>query len=159
MPKPFLFLSAVVLFVIIPSPAPMLAFGAAPQATPSTNPVKQTAAGMERGKKLYAMDCALCHGDNGNGKTDLATSMNVTLSDWTDPKSLADKPDQELFNVIRKGKGDKMPPEDTSRAKDDDIWNVIHYIRALSKGQPSAPAPAAPAAAPPALTAAAPSGK
>ena len=159
MPKPFLFLSAVVLFVIIPSPAPMLAFGAAPQATPSTNPVKQTAAGMERGKKLYAMDCALCHGDNGNGKTDLATSMNVTLGDWTDPKSLADKPDQELFNVIRKGKGDKMPPEDTSRAKDDDIWNVIHYIRALSKGQPSAPAPAAPAAAPPALTAAAPSGK
>ncbi|HUD13041.1 MAG TPA: c-type cytochrome [Terracidiphilus sp.] len=160
MPKPFLFLSSVVLFAIAPISTPMLAFGAAPQATPSTNPVKQTAASQEKAKKLYSMDCSMCHGDNGNGKTDLATSMNVTLSDWTDPKSLADKPDQELFNVIRKGKGDKMPPEDTSRAKDDDIWNVIHYIRAMSKGQPSAPAPATPAPAAPAPpAAAAPPGK
>jgi cytochrome c len=121
--------------------------------------VKPTAAGLERAKKLYAMDCALCHGDDGNGKTDLATSMQVTLSDWTDPKSLADKPDQELFNDIRKGKGEKMPPEDAGRAKDDDVWNLIHYIRGLSKGQhaapaaapaPTDPAPAAPAPAAPA---------
>jgi mono/diheme cytochrome c family protein len=157
--KPFLLLSAVALFATAPTPAPMLAFAAAPQAAPSTNPVKQTPAGMERGKKLYAIDCALCHGDNGNGKTDLATSMNVTLADWTDPKSLADKSDQELFNDIRKGKGDKMPPEDPTRAKDDDIWNIIHYIRAMSKGQPSAPAPTAPAPAAPAPAPAAPSGK
>jgi mono/diheme cytochrome c family protein len=159
MPKPFLLLSAAALFAIAPISTPILASGVSPQAAPSTNPVKQSAAGMERGKKLYAIDCALCHGDNGNGKTDLATSMNVTLADWTDPKSLADKPDQELFNDIRKGKGDKMPPEDTSRAKDDDIWNLIHYIRAMSKNQPAAPVPAAPAPAAPAPTAAAPSGK
>jgi len=146
--KPFLSLSALALFAIAPAPTPAFAAGAAPQAT---NPVKQTPAGLDRGKKLYAIDCALCHGDNGNGKTDLATSMNVTLSDWTDPKSLADKPDQELFDAIRKGKGDKMPPEDAGRAKDDDVWNLIHYIRGLSKGQPSAPAaPATPAPAAPA---------
>lgn len=145
--KPFLLLSAVVLFVIAPTPTPTLASGGAPQATPSTNPVKPTAANQEKAKKLYVMDCALCHGDNGNGKTDLATSMNVTLADWTDPKSLADKSDQELFNNIRKGKGEKMPPEDPGRAKDDDIWNLIHYIRTFSKNQPPAPAPAAPAPA------------
>jgi mono/diheme cytochrome c family protein len=145
--KPFLFVPAVILFAIAPIPTPTPAFGVSPQAPPSTNPVKQTAAGLERAKKLYAMDCALCHGDNGDGKSDLATSMQLTLSDWTDPKSLADKPDQELFNDIRKGKGEKMPPEDASRAKDDDIWNLIHYIRGLSKGQHAAPAPAAPAPA------------
>ena len=143
--KPFLFLSAVIIFAITPIPTP--AFGVSPQATPSTNPAKPTAAGLERAKKLYAMDCALCHGDNGDGKTDLATSMQLTLGDWTDPKTLAGKPDQELFNDIRKGKGEKMPPEDTSRAKDDDISNLIHYIRGLSKGQHAAPAPAAPAPA------------
>jgi mono/diheme cytochrome c family protein len=143
--KPFLYLSAVALFTIASAPHLAFAAGAAPQAT---NSAKATAAGLERGKKLYAVDCAVCHGDNGNGKTDLATSMNLTLSDWTDPKSLADKPDQELFDAIRKGKGDKMPPEDPGRAKDDDVWNLIHYIRGMSKGQPSAPAPAAPAAAP-----------
>jgi mono/diheme cytochrome c family protein len=145
--KPFLCLSVVALFAIMPAPTPAFAAGAPPQAT---NPVKPTAAGLDRAKKLYAMDCALCHGDNGNGKTDLATSMNLTLADWTDPKSLANKPDQELFDAIRKGKGDKMPPEDAGRAKDDDVWHLVLYIRALSKNQPAAPASPAPAPAAPA---------
>jgi mono/diheme cytochrome c family protein len=145
--KPFLFLSAVVLFVIATMPAPTLASGTAAQdsAPASTNPVKPTAASQEKAKKLYSMDCSICHGDNGNGKTDLATSMQLTLADWTDPKSLANISDQQLFDIIRKGKGEKMPPEDPSRAKDADVWNLITYIRGFSKGQPSAPAPAAPA--------------
>lgn len=145
--KPFLLLSAAVLFVIAPASTPTLAFGGSPQATPTTNPMKPTTANQEKAKKLYAMDCALCHGDNGNGKTDLATSMNVTLADWTDPKSLAAMSDQQLFDIIRKGKGDKMPAEDAGRAKNDDLWNLITYIRAFSKNQPAAPAPAAPAPA------------
>ena len=44
-------------------------------------------------------------------KSDLATSMQLTLDDWTDPKTLAAKSDQDLFKIIRNGK-DKMPPED-----------------------------------------------
>jgi mono/diheme cytochrome c family protein len=107
---------------------------AAPAAPASTNPVKPTAASQAKAKRLYAIDCAMCHGDNGNGKSDLATSMQLTLTDWTDPKTLASKSDKELFDMIRVGK-DKMPPEDVSRAKDDDVWNLVTYIRGLSKGQ------------------------
>jgi cytochrome c len=110
--------------------------GAAPAAPASTNPVKPTPASQAKAKKFYAIDCAMCHGDNGNGKSDLATSMQLTLTDWTDPKSLGSKSDQELFDIIRKGK-DKMPPEDVSRAKDEDVWNLVIYIRALSKAQPA----------------------
>jgi mono/diheme cytochrome c family protein len=145
--KPFLLVSAVVLSVIAATAAPTLAYGGSPQATPSTNPVKSTAASQEKAKKLYAMDCALCHGDNGNGKTDLATSMNVTLADWTDPKALGSMSDQQLFDIIRKGKGDKMPPEDAGRAKDDEVWNLVIYLRGFSKNQPAS-APAAPVPAP-----------
>ncbi|HXP59579.1 MAG TPA: cytochrome c [Dongiaceae bacterium] len=143
--KPFLVLSAAVLFLIAPTPNPTLASGRTAQDAPppSTNPVKPTAASQEKAKKLYAIDCAVCHGDNGNGKTDLATSMGVTLADWTDPKALANMPDQQLFDIIRKGK-DKMPAEDAGRAKNDEIWGLITYIRGMSKGQPAAP-PAAPA--------------
>jgi mono/diheme cytochrome c family protein len=137
--KPFLILSAAVLFVIAPAPIPALAAGGPPQ---DNNPVKPSPAAREKAKKLYSMDCALCHGDNGNGKTDLATSMQLTLSDWTDPKSLATVPDKELFDAIRKGKGDKMPPEEVGRAKDEEVWALIVHIRSFSKGQPSAPAPA-----------------
>ena len=148
--KPFLVLSAVILFEIAaastpaPTLAPALAAGRmaqeaapAPAAPASTNPVRPTAASQERAKKLYAMDCAICHGDNGNGKTDLAKDMQLTLLDWTDPKALATKSDQELFDAIRKGKS-KMPAEDAGRAKNDDVWNLIIYIRGLSKGQPAA---------------------
>jgi mono/diheme cytochrome c family protein len=87
------------------------------------------------------MDCAMCHGDNGNGKTDIATSMELTIADWTDPKTLAGKEDGELFNIIRNGK-DKMPPESDGRATNTEVWNLIIYIRTFSKSQPQAAAPA-----------------
>ena len=149
--KPLLILCAVVLFVTAPTPTPTLAAGTPPQDAAA----KTTPAAREKSKKLYAQDCAMCHGDNGNGKTDIATSMNVTLLDWTDPKSLTGKSDQELFDVIRKGKGDKMPPEEPGRAKDDEVWALIAHIRNFSKGMPSTPAHAE--AAPAATGAAAPS--
>ena len=44
---------------------------------------------------------------------------------------MKNRTDGELFNVIRKGKGE-MPPEG-DRAKDDDIWNMVNYIRSLAK--------------------------
>jgi mono/diheme cytochrome c family protein len=132
-----------------PAPALAPAQAAAPTApVPLKNPVKPTAESLAKAKQLYAIDCALCHGDNGNGKTDLATSMSLTMEDWTNPATLANKTDGDLFTVIRNGK-DKMPPEDAARAKDVDVWNVILYIRNFSKGQPAAPVQAA-APAPPA---------
>ena len=32
------------------------------------NPVKPTAESLAQGKKYYGYDCAMCHGQNGNGK-------------------------------------------------------------------------------------------
>jgi len=122
------------------NPAPAAA-PAQPAAYPK-NPVKPTAESQAKAKEVYSIDCAMCHGDNGNGKTDLAASMSLTLDDWTDPKSLENHPDGELFNIIRNGKGDKMPPEGEGRAKDDVVWNLIIYIRNFSKGQAAAPAAA-----------------
>lgn len=146
--KPFLLVAAVVLFVIAPASTPNPVSGASPQDASSGAAGKSTPASREKAKKLYAIDCAACHGDNGNGKTDLATSMNVTIEDWTDTKSLAGKSDQELFDAIRKGKGDKMPAEDASRAKNEDVWALVEHIRNFSKNQPAAPAAPAETPAP-----------
>ncbi len=132
-----------------PVSALALAQTAAP-ATPAKNPVKPTAESQARAKALYRRDCAFCHGDIGDGKN----TMDVTLADWTNPTSLAGKTDSEMFAKIRNGVGDKMPPEDAGRATDTEIWNLIFYIRSLSKNHSPAPvatpAPAvAPAPAPP----------
>ncbi len=104
---------------------------------PAQVALSQNSAVTPHVKQLYERDCAFCHGDNGNGKTDAATGMSLTLIDYTDPKSLAGKSDQELFDVIRKGK-DKMPPEEESRAKDADIRGLIAYLRGMSKAQAAA---------------------
>jgi mono/diheme cytochrome c family protein len=136
--KPFLLVSAVALFAIAPSTSP---FASAQEAGPKT---KVTAESQAKAKKLYAMDCALCHGAGGDGKTDLAKDMQLTMIDWTDSKSLAGIQDQELFKTIRNGKG-KMPAEDAGRAKDDEVWNLIVYIRSLGKNVPTTEPAAAPA--------------
>jgi hypothetical protein len=84
--------------------------------------------------------------------------MGLTLSDFTDPRTLQGKSDQDIFQLIRKGK-DKMPPEEEGRAKDADVHSLILYLRNMSKGQPipaDTPAAAAPAASPDAAPAPAP---
>jgi cytochrome c len=143
--KIFLLFSSVILFVNAPTPGPTLTAGRMLQeATPVsaapdvTNPVKSTPATRERAKKLYEVDCLMCHGANGDGKTDLAKDMQLTLPDWTDPAVLASVPDQTLFNAIRNGK-DKMPAEAEGRASNNDVWDLIHYIRGMSRGHAAKP--------------------
>jgi cytochrome c5 len=132
--KPYLFISAVLLFGLAVAPAP----GKSPQAASSgaKSAARPAAANpTARGKEIYARDCSMCHGDTGNGQSDLAKDMQLTLKDWTDPKALAGESDQQIFDMIRNGK-DKMPPEDASRAKDDDVKSLVLYIRDFSKNPP-----------------------
>ena len=116
-----------------PAAAPTVpAAPAGPPAPAVNNPVKPSPESQAKAKKTYGYDCAMCHGATGDGKTDLARDMKLTLNDWTDPKALSAMTDGELFQAIRNGK-DKMPPEDASRAKDDDVWNLVTYVRNLAK--------------------------
>ena len=95
-----------------------------------SNPVKPSPESLAKAKKTYKLDCAMCHGENGDGKGELAADMkNVT--DFTKPDALKDKTDADLFQIIKKGKGD-MPPEG-DRAKTDDIWNLVNYVRAFAR--------------------------
>ena len=100
------------------------------EAAQKANPVKPGPEGMAKAKKLYSMDCAMCHGEKGDGKGDMASDIK-NITDFTNPESMKDRTDGELFYIIRKGKGE-MPVE-SDRAKDDDLWNLINYIREMAK--------------------------
>jgi len=101
-----------------------------PEDASRVNPVKPTPESLAKAKKTYGIDCAMCHGENGDGKGDLASDIkNVT--DFTNPEALKDRTDGELFYIIRKGKGD-MPLEG-ERAKNDDVWGLVNYVRAFAK--------------------------
>ena len=139
MPKRVLISLAVLLFagVVIaqqsqpaPKPGAPVEYKIPPEAVQKANPVKPSPEGMARAKKLYGMDCAMCHGEKGNGKGDAASDIkNVT--DFSNPDSMKDRGDGELFYIIRNGKGE-MPRED-KRATDDDLWNLVHHIRSMAR--------------------------
>lgn len=102
------------------------------EAARMVNPVKPTPESLAHAKKLYGYDCALCHGTNGDGKGDAVADMKLQMKDYTNPATLKDMTDGELFYIIRNGKG-QMPAEEVGRAKDDDVWNMVVLVRSFSK--------------------------
>lgn len=103
----------------------------APSRAAQAGPAKPTPESMAKAKKMYGFDCAMCHGENGDGKGELAADLKVKPKDYTDPASLKDYTDQQLFDIIQSGKGE-MPPEG-KRAKPDEIWALVSYIRSFAK--------------------------
>jgi mono/diheme cytochrome c family protein len=99
------------------------------------NPVKFTEVSVERGKKIFVTQCALCHGDKGDGKGELAADMKLTVPDFTKPDTLKDQTDGEIFTIIGAGK-DPMPSQG-SRLTEVHRWNLVNYLRALSGKVPA----------------------
>ena len=105
------------------------------------NPVKPTPEGIAAVKKIYGYDCAMCHGAAGDGKGDVAASMNLTMKDWRDSGVLSALSDAQMYDLIVKGKdkmigeGDRLPPEKA--------WNMVHYVRSFAKKEGAAKEPAA----------------
>lgn len=101
------------------------------EAARQTNPVKSTPESLARAKKWWALDCEMCHGKNGDGKGDIAKDMKLQISDFTDPATLKDRTDGELFYVIKNGHND-MPAEGP-RVKTEENWDLVNYVRSLAK--------------------------
>ena len=104
-------------------------------AAKQANPVKPTAESLAKGKKWWGLDCAMCHGQDGNGKGETAHDMKLTIKDFTDPATLKDRTDGELFYVIKNGHQD-MPPEGP-RVKTEENWDLVNYVRSLAKKTPT----------------------
>jgi high-affinity iron transporter len=118
--RKFMFLMIVILFIIIFAGAFL---------------TKASAAGKgnaEAGKKVYDAKCTLCHGAAGKGDGPAGASLNPKATNFTDKEKMK-KSDDELFKSISDGvKGTSMIgyAGSTSEA---DRWNLVAYIRSLSK--------------------------
>ena len=113
------------------------AYAAIPaDAAKAPNPVKSTPESLARAKKWWTLDCAMCHGKDGTGKGETAQDMKLTIADLTDPATLKDRTDGELFYIIKNGHQD-MPPEGP-RVKTEENWDLVNYVRSLAKKKPEA---------------------
>lgn len=104
------------------------------------NPVKPTESSLAEGRKLYRYQCAMCHGEKGDGKSELGEAMKLEMKDYTSPDALKDLTDGSLNYIIEKGKG-QMPSQE-GRMSANQKWNMINYIRSLAKKSAEAPKPA-----------------
>lgn len=132
--KLFFALPAALFFALLPQEPATTPDQAAP-ASPAalTNPVTPTPESQAHAKMIYGMDCAICHGEKGNGKGDLVGDMHLTIKDFNDPTGIKTKSDGDLFTIIKNGDDKVKMPAEGPRAKDQDIWNLVIYIRSLSK--------------------------
>ena len=120
-----------------PAETPVAATTTPPAASPplapvkKENPVKSSPEVLAAAKKVFGYDCAMCHGESGNGKGDLVESMSLKMKDWHDSAVLTGLSDGEIFDLIVKGK-DKMVGEG-DRLAPAKVWGLVHYVRTFSK--------------------------
>jgi mono/diheme cytochrome c family protein len=102
-----------------------------PEAAKVKNPIPSTPDSIAAGKKSWTK-CASCHGINGEGGpgNDLIPAAPSLVDDAWDHGST----DGEIFDNIKNG----VPPDFNmvpfkDQLKDDDIWNLVNYIRSIAK--------------------------
>ena len=104
---------------------------AAASTTKKDSPVKATPEVLAAAKKVFGFDCAMCHGESGNGKGELVESMKLTTVDWRQSPVVSGMSDGEIYDLIVKGK-DKMIGE-ADRLAPAKVWGLVLYVRTLSK--------------------------
>jgi len=88
------------------------------------------------GRELYNRWCVPCHGVAGKGDGPVGAALPVRPADHTDGNRMNNLPDTYLFTIIKQGglavqKSQLMPPWGT-HLKDQQIWDVIAYVRSLA---------------------------
>ena len=103
-----------------------------PEHAKLANPVVSTPDSIAAGKALYTNTCAPCHGVNATGGS--GNDISPPSPDLTDTEWQHGGTDGEIFFNIKEG----IPPDLNmgpfgGRLRDDDIWNVVNYLRSIAK--------------------------
>lgn len=99
-----------------------------------TNPIGLSAEVLTEGRAHFADHCAVCHGNDGRGETDMGPNFYPPVPDMTAPviQSLSDG---EMYYAIRNGvRFSGMPAWGSQHGEDDwSDWKLVHFIRHLPK--------------------------
>ncbi|MBM2838338.1 MAG: hypothetical protein HW415_963 [Deltaproteobacteria bacterium] len=95
----------------------------------------------EKGKAVYDKYCFYCHGREGRGDGAIAIAVTPHPADFVGDKKKMAKSDEELFESISEGIKRDIGSEEMAmpRWKDilseEEIWDVLAYVRELSRGK------------------------
>jgi mono/diheme cytochrome c family protein len=94
------------------------------------NPVAKGDASNKAGLSKYTANCASCHGKAGLGDGVKARSLKDFPGDFSKAEFQGQN-DGDLFYKTKMGRGE-MPKYD-GKLSDDDIWNIVNYMRTFKK--------------------------
>ncbi len=94
------------------------------------NPLKGNVKSVEDGKKLYAQNCVVCHGDKGKGDGIAAAGLNPKPADHTSEK-IQKQTDGAIFWKMTTGRSPMASYATTFNPAQ--RWALVNYIRALRK--------------------------
>jgi len=94
------------------------------------NSVVSNETSIAAGKKIYEKDCINCHGKKGRGDGKDAANQDVTVADLSSAK-VQGQADGELFWKI--GEGRKPMPSNKKDHSEEQIWQLVNYVRTLAK--------------------------
>jgi mono/diheme cytochrome c family protein len=92
------------------------------------NPVPADARSLLNGRKYYAINCAVCHGDRGTGDGPIVAKgfPGIPIAGPASPTPA--RTDGYIWGMIRNGRG-LMPSY--NRIEELDRWDVVNYVRGL----------------------------
>ena len=96
-----------------------------------TNPVKTDAESISDGKALWSQHCQSCHGKKGMGDGPKAAELKTEPGDFSQAETQK-QPDGSLFYKTSEGRKD-MPSFKKKIPDQDDIWNLVNFVRTLKK--------------------------
>jgi mono/diheme cytochrome c family protein len=94
------------------------------------NPVAKSEAGTKTGMDLYTKNCASCHGKAGLGDGVKARALKDFPGDFS-KAAFQGQTDGDLFFKTKMGRGEM--PKYEGKLADNDIWNIVNYMRTLKK--------------------------
>jgi mono/diheme cytochrome c family protein len=99
-----------------------------------TNPVAYSAEVIADGRAHFADHCAICHANDGSGKTAIGEGLWPKAPDMRQPPT-QNLTDGELFWIIENGiRFTGMPAWSTdSKEGEEASWRLVHFIRHLPK--------------------------
>ena len=95
------------------------------------NPFVGDEGSVAAGAVLYATNCAICHGETGEGDGPVASSLEMPPSDLH-ASHVQMNTDGALFYIISHGKPDTPMPAWDNVLDEDERWNVVNFLRTFT---------------------------
>lgn len=94
------------------------------------NTIAMSDASTKAGQALFTKTCSPCHGKTGLGDGMKAKSLKQFPGDFSKPE-FQNQTDGEHFYKTKTGRGEMTKYE--GKLSDDDIWNIVNYMRTFKK--------------------------